>query len=267
MSENWKNIAKKASIGLALTLVLLGAYLLGSNKRKQVLCTKIEITINDSLETPYLSTENINEFIASDYGKVLGTPIDNLDLYKIESLLNNKGEIIGSEVYVTNNGVLKISVSQRKPIMRFQAKNYAFYCDKEGYILPLKQNFHPDVLLIDGYTPIDTTDCLKGRPETPAKVEWLDRILRMTEYINSSSIWKNRIAQIHIEDSGYLIVVPRDGKEIFLMGPIDEFEKKFEKMQIYYESIVPASEGKEYNLVDLRFDRQIVCRNTEKENN
>lgn len=260
MSENWKNIAKKASLGLALTLVLLGACLLGSNTRKQVHCKKIEITICDSLELPYLSSESIKEFLSRDYGKIIGLAVDDLDLYRIETLLNNKGEIIDSEVYVTNNGVLNISVSQRRPVMRFQTESYGFYCDKEGYILPLKNNFHPDVLLMDGYTPIDTTDCTKGRPDTPEKTEWLDGILKMTDYINSSGIWKERIAQIHIEDSGNLIVVPKDGKEIFILGPVDDFDKKFEKMQIYYESIVPANEEKEYNIVDLRFEKQIVCK-------
>jgi hypothetical protein len=45
----------------------------------------------------------------------------------------------------------------------------------------------------------------------------------------------------------------------------DEIDTKFEKMQIYYQRITADKGDDAYNIVDLRFEGQIVCKDTEKE--
>ena len=45
-----------------------------------------------------------------------------------------------------------------------------------------------------------------------------------------------------------------------------DIQEKFEKMQIYYEMISPVREEGIYDVVDLRYTKQIVCRNKEQEN-
>lgn len=252
------------SLGLLLTGVLLGAYLLGDHKRGQTVCDKIEITIIDSLKTPFVTTESIREYLAADYGKIIGMPIDSIDLYKIESILNNKGAILDSDAYLTNKGILSISITQRKPAIRFQTSSYGFYCDINGYLLPLQPNFSTDVLIIDGNIPLDMEDCRNGRPESPENELWLDKILKMAKYINGSKIWRDRIAQINCNDSGELTIVPKEGKEIFLFGHPEDIDSKFDKMQMYYERILAEKGEDAYNVVDLRFKKQIVCKQSEQ---
>ena len=264
MSENWKHIARKATLGLLLIGVLVGAYLLGASRKGKTVCNRIDITILDSLKTPFVTSESIRQYLSTDYGRIIGVPIDSLDLHRMENVLNNKGAILSSEAYITNAGTLSITITQRKPALRFQTAEYGVYCDVDGFLLPLQPNFSTDVLIIDGHIPLDMADCEKGRPEDPADCMWLDSILKMASYINSSSIWNNRIAQINCNGSGELTIVPKDGKEIFLFGHPDEIEQKFEKMKIYYERIVAEKGEEAYDKVDLRFKNQIVCKNSEQ---
>ena len=118
-------------------------------------------------------------------------------------------------------------------------------------------------MIIDGHIPLSPKDCENGRPEDPQNVRWLDDILELATYIEHS-IWKDRIAQIHCDEGGELVIVPKDGIEKFLFGRPQEIEEKFGKMQIYYERILAEKADEEYNVVDLRYRKQIICKNTEK---
>ena len=262
MSKNWKNIAKKASLGLLLAVVLIGAYLLGSNNRSQTRCAWVVINVEDSLKTPFVTSKKVKQYLSQDYGKLIGVPIDSIDVFKIENILNSKTAILKSNVYKTSKGTLNITVTQRKPVVRFQTAEYGFYSDIDGYLLPLEPDFSMDVLIIDGNIPLDMEDCKRGAPEDPHDSRWLEDMLKLTGHINSS-IWKERIAQIHCDESGEITIVPREGREIFLFGLPYDIEEKFEKMQMYYERIVAQKGPDAYKVVDVRFKKQIVCKEKE----
>ena len=261
--KNWKHIAATSALGLLLTGVLVSSYILGASKRSQVCCNQVEITIVDSLKTPFVKAESVRQYLSNDYGKIIGTPIDSIDLYKIEKVLASKSAILRSDAFITSKGKLSIRVIQRKPVIEFKTPTYGFYCDEEGYLLPLQPNFSIEALIIEGHIPLDMADCKKGKPENEEDGKWLDSIVRLVNYMNNS-IWKNRIAQINSDNNGELTLIAREGNETFIFGHPEDIEGKFEKMKIYYERIVADKGEDAYNVVDLRFKQQIVCKNTEQ---
>ena len=113
MSGNWKNRLKKISIGLLLTGVLVGAFLLGTNKRSNTRCVDIKVTIEDSIYTRFVTSEAVREYLDADYNGLKGMPIDSIDLHRIEQTLNSKSPILSSTAYITNKGILNISRSKR----------------------------------------------------------------------------------------------------------------------------------------------------------
>ena len=94
MSKNWKNIAKKASLGLLLAVVLIGAYLLGSNNRSQTRCAWVVINVEDSLKTPFVTSKKVKQYLSQDYGKLIGVPIDSIDVFKIENILKDRKSVV-----------------------------------------------------------------------------------------------------------------------------------------------------------------------------
>lgn len=260
MSKNRKHIIWKTILGLLLTGVLVASYILGSDKRDELSCGYIDVSIEDSLTLQYLTAEDIRQYISADYGTVTGLQVDKIDLLKIESILDGKDGVFNSEAYVTNTGTLKINIQQRKPIIQFKTVKSGFYCDEYGILIPLRDNFSCDVIVIDGYIPLDIEECKNGRPTDDDDIKWLDEILKIADLINSSELWKGRIAQIHHNESGEISIKVKDRKEEFLFGDLTCIKEKFDKMQIYYEMIVPAKEEKEYKVVDLKYNKQIVCK-------
>lgn len=264
MPKNWKNIAKKTALGLLLAVVLIGAYILGSGQRSQTRCAWVDIRIEDSLQTPFVTSKKVKQYLAQEYGRLVGTPMDSIDLSKIENILNSKASIINSNAYKTSTGSLTIMITQRKPVVKFDAGDYGFYCDSEGYLLPLEPDFSGETLVVDGNIPLDTADCRRGAPVDPEDCRWLEEIVAMAGHINGSDIWKKRIAQITCNASGELTILPKAGREVFLFGRPEDIGQKFEKMQMYYERIVADKGENAYNVVDLRYEKQIICKDTEQ---
>ena len=71
---------------------------------------------------------------------------------------------------------------------------------------------------------------------------------------------KDRIVQIHVDNGGELILIPREGKERFNIGQPVNIKDKFDRMATYYTAIAANREGQAYRTVTLKYDGQIVCR-------
>ena len=263
MSKGWKHTLLQIMLGLLLTGVLVGAYILGVQKRSEIVCTGIHVEIEDSTSTRFVTEKDIIGYLDQEYKGLIGIPADSVDLYRVETILNSKNAILNSQAHIAKDGILSISIVQRKPAMLFQGATYGFYSTADGFLLPLQLGYEEEVLVIDGYIPIGSADCSKGRPEDPEKIEWLDKIVEIGRRISESPLWKNRIARIECASSGELTIIPKEGRERFLFGHPEDIEEKFEKARLYYERITADKGHDAYDIVDLRYRNQIVCKDTE----
>lgn len=246
---------------LALMAVCLTAAL-GSSamKHKELTCTGLEVTITDSLENDFVSEADIRKYLDSEAGGYVGQKADEINLAKIEEIIDGKSAVHKSEAYITRDGILNISVTQRKPIVRFQKHDGGFYADKDGFIFPLQGNYTAYVPVIDGDIPIKTSSSYKGRAQDVKEQEWIDSIISLVEYMDRSGVWNDNIVQINVRPDGDLVLIPRQGKERFLFGKPDNIEEKFSLMEKYYTGIVPARGDGYYSTVNVKYNGQIICR-------
>jgi cell division protein FtsQ len=156
--------------------------------------------------------------------------------------------------------MLNITVTQRKPVVRFQKKDGGFYADAEGYIFPLQNSYASHVQIVDGNIPLAANSGYKGDIEDPEERAWFRSVMNVINYMEGSKVWKGKIVQISVDENGELILVPREGKEKFIFGQPHSLEKKFSKMERYYTTIIPEKGAERYRSVDVRFEGQIVCK-------
>lgn len=261
---SWKRTVFNICFGVFLTVVLAGALILGRNDRKEIRCLKVQITIEDSASVRFVTGKAVRGYLQTDYKGLVGMPLDSIDLHRVEDILDSKSAILSSEAYVTRDGVLNVRITQREPLVRFQAADYGFYADADGYLFPLQESFTSNIHIVDGKIPLDTADCRNGRPADAGKRKWLDNVVELVKYLNGSPVWKDRIVQIACRENGELVMVPESGRERFIFGDPDLIEDKFEKMELYYKRIAVGKEDVDYDHVDLRFSGQIVCKETER---
>ena len=249
-----------AAAGVLTAAGITCAVLAGDAARRPLVCTGLEIEVLDSLENSFVSKADIRKYLDKGYGEYVGKKLDSLNINRIEEIIDSRSAVLKSQAYLTRDGILHIDVTQRNPVVRFQKKDGGFYADKDGYIFPLQSNYASHVQIIDGNIPLAANSGYKGSIGNPAEKEWFTKVMNIVNYMENSRTWKDRIVQITVSNGGELILVPRKGKERFHFGQPDNIEEKFRKMELYYTSILPNKGEKDYSMVSLEYDGQIVCR-------
>lgn len=248
-----------AVLSLVVIAVVITVVYNGSEKNKHTkTCTGLRVELAD--ERNFLSKNDIKSFLDNGYGAYVGQRLEDIDLKKVEKILDNRSAVLKSEAFVTSDGLLNVRITQREPVVRFQKGNFGFYADERGYIFPLQHNYSSLVPIVDGEIPIEVEKGYKGVPKDARQKKWLGEIINMISYMAGSGIWEENISQITVSRGGDLVLIPRVGKERFVFGSPTEIEEKFSRIREYYESVV-AEKGKDYySSVNVKFDGQIVCR-------
>jgi cell division protein FtsQ len=259
MSKTVRYIINGAS-ALLLAACLILAYMCGVSFRAPLKCTGLDVVIADSTVNSFVSKADVKQYLDKGYGKYIGMPLDSIDLVKIEKIIDGRSAVLKSQAYITGDGRLNISITQRTPLVRFQKADGGFYADAEGFLFPLQSSYSSRVQVIDGEIPLNANSGYKGEVANEKERIWLEKVLNIVNYMENSRTWKDRIVQITVSNGGELILVPRKGKERFHFGQPDNIEEKFRKMELYYTSILPNKGEKDYSMVSLEYDGQIVCR-------
>lgn len=216
-------------------------------------CQEVIATITDSLQRKFVSEGDVRKW-TSEYVTFKGRGLDSLNLDGLEKYLKGKSAVREAEAWITDDGNIHVTVTQREPVVRFQDGGNGWYCDAGGFVFPLQSAFAEKVPIVDGDIPVKVERGFKGYPEEGG--EWLRGMISMIDYMRKTDGWSSRIGQIHVERTGDLILIPARGKERFLMGQPTAVAEKFSRMKSYYRNIAPDHS---YRTVDLRFNGQIVC--------
>lgn len=259
MSKTVRHIINGVS-GALLAACLVVAYMSGVSCRAPLKCTGLNVVIADSSMNRFVSKADVKKFLDKEYGEYVGMLLDSIDLAKVEKIIDGRSAVNKSEAYTTRDGMLNVKVTQRTPVVRFQKRDGGFYADAEGFLFPLQSSYASRVQVIDGDIPLKANSGYKGEITDEKERAWLGKVIDLVNYMENSRTWKDKIVQITVCDGGELIMVPREGKERFHFGQPDEIQEKFRKMEKYYTAVVPAKGEKEYSVVNLEYDGQIVCR-------
>jgi cell division protein FtsQ len=259
MSKTVRHIINGVS-GALLAACLVLAYMSGVSCRAPLKCTGLNVVIADSSMNRFVSKADVKKFLDKEYGEYIGMHLDSIDLAKVEKIIDGRSAVNKSEAYTTRDGMLNVKVTQRTPVVRFQKSDGGFYADAEGFLFPLQSSYASRVQVIDGDIPLKANSGYKGEITDEKERAWLGKVIDLVNYMENSRTWKDKIVQITVCDGGELIMVPREGKERFHFGQPDEIQEKFRKMEKYYTAVVPAKGEKEYSVVNLEYEGQIVCR-------
>ena len=251
-------ILAAVAVTACLFLWLVGDRVAAENRR-EVTCNGIDAIVADSLQRGFVSPEDIKEWMA-DYGTYLGLRLDSVDLRRVEAVIDGKSAVRKSQAWLTDDGVLHISVTQRQPVVRFQGASGGFYADADGFLFPLQLRHTARVPVVDGALPLKLGKDFKGEPETDAEKQWVASVIGLVRWLGARKEWSDLVGQISVRKDGTLVLIPREGEEQFVFGSPTDIDAKFGRIRKYYESVAPGRE-KPYRTVDVRFDGQIVCRN------
>ena len=220
---------------------------------------KLEVLVTDSLERRFVTREDIEFWLDNEYRAYAGLPMDSVDLDRIEKIICSHSAVRECESWLTDDGILHVSISQREPVVRFQDGQNGYYSDADGFLFPLQSRGSVQVPVVDGNLPLKVPRGFKGEATSPEEKAWLLQVIHLVRHMEGT-VWQQNISQIHVNKDKNLVLIPREGKERFLFGPPSRVEEKFGLMAAYYESVAPSKDPGWYSLVDVRHRKQLVCR-------
>lgn len=234
------------------------ASVLSARGSREEMCTGIAVRILDSAANRFVSPAEIEGIVTSSELNPVGQLRSTADLCAIEDLLESRSAIKHCDACIGKDGILRVSITQRRPLIRIQTSNGAFYIDDTGYIFPWVSTFTSYVPVVSGHIPVKLEEGYRGVPEKSDR-KWVSQMISLANYLDRHPVWNAQIQQIYIEPGGDMIFYTVVGDQKIIFGEIDDFDYKFAKLKAFYTGIVPVYGWERYSAVNLKFSDQIVC--------
>ena len=243
----------------ALYLVVIPAYL--THKTSAMICSGININIADSSDYHLVNRWEIRNLLISGSSRIIGAPVSSISLNELEVRLSRLRELRVAEAYVTIDGMLHVYANQRNPVMRVIAGGGDYYVDEEGVVIRRKKLYSPRLHIVEGNIRI-TSQMLNGVSvlDTAVKNSILKDIYDLVDYVRNDNFWSAQIDQIYVDDEDEIDLIPRLGNHRIHLGTTENFRGKLKNLETFYTEVLPVEGWHKYDLINLEFRDQIVCR-------
>ena len=179
------------------------------------------------------------------------TAIQQINVGQIEKEALQNPWVENPQVYIDNNNVLHIFVSQRRPVARvFFDNGQSFYLDPSLKLLPLSNMFTYYTTIVTN-VPVYNNDSLDN--------DMRGRILKLVKFIDRDTFWNAQIAQVIVTNKGDFELIPVLGTQIIVFGDTTRMVEKFENLFAFYKKVFNRIGWDKYTLLDLRYKNQVVA--------
>jgi len=262
----------KIALNVVVWVILL-AYLIVSarycsHRRADLTCTGVNVVIKDSLNTGFLTTGSVRNILTQNGLKLEGVPLDSISPLAVEQAISSQPYVKKAKVYHSMDGVVHIEVEQRAPILRVQSENgYRFYLSSDGHVMPIRRTFFVDVPIVTGVPRLPFGTEFAGKISEPEETEkkgaenvhFLRNLINFVEFLKRDSFWGAQIVQINVISGNEVELIPRVGRGIILLGHLDDYEEKLDKLFKFYRQGLAYEGWNKYSLINLKFKDQVVC--------
>ena len=182
---------------------------------------------------------------------IMHTPISQLDIHSMQQIIMQDPWVAHAQVFIDNNRVLQMYVTQRIPVARiFQKDSKSYYLDGTLSIMPLSNNY------------IYYTTVVTNVPEMiNDSVGWSLRqqIVNVVKTIQADSFWNAQISEVIVDSVGAFELVPVLGDQKILLGDASAMKDKLNNLFSFYKNVLNRIGWDKYETLDLRFKDQVVA--------
>lgn len=241
-----KPVFKYILISISVTLVIL--YLVFSlwyftGKQKEVVCTSFEIVLTDYDKMQLISQKDIAVMLDQKDLNPIGRSMKTICTESIEKRILENKMIKTAECFKSPTGTVHVSISQRCP--KFRVVGFeSYYIDNDRKPMPVSLNYA-------AYVPVVSGKITKSMA--------MSKMFDFVSYIVEDPFWNAQIEQINVRDDLKIELVPRVGDATILLGRLDNFETKLNKLYKLYEKGFNLIGWNRYKYIDLQYKDQVVC--------
>ena len=247
----WRHILIASVWGISLGgLVVLMSFI--QFKKAGVVCKDVKVYIPGNQY--FIDREEVDNILKIHRHKLVGRKMEDIDIHDLEQKLKASPFIESAIVYADMDGVIKVEISQRQPVLRVMNQfDQNFYIDQHGLKIPLSDNFTARVIAANGYI-----DEIFGSKVDTLHTEIAKQILKTANYISRDSLWSAQIAQIYVNQDHQIELIPRVGTNRIMLGNADSLESKFANLLTFYKKAMPQVGWDRYKSINIKYANQVV---------
>lgn len=261
-----KKLKKYRRIFITLGLIALVVVMVSVRKSyRNTICKDLIVTVLDSADAKYITQSSVISYLLQNIETdIEGNYFKNIDISNIENLMKMHPYVKTVEVYRAGSQVIQIKVTQRKPFIRiFDDKNFSFYVDKEGYILPLSKTYASYVSVFTGniphYDSLFNSNQVYNIDNEIFDTSNYQLIYDLAKKIDQDEFMLSLIDQVNVLPNNEFEMIPKVGNCKILFGTIDSAETKFENLLAFYQQAAPKVGWDLYSQINLKYLNQVVC--------
>jgi cell division protein FtsQ len=186
-----------------------------------------------------------------------------VDLNKIEEVLQAMPEVRDVDVYACLSGSWNIDITLRQPIARlFNQDGSSVYLDKDGKLMPLSPNYTAHVITVSGF--INEHDFEKSVNEimnndSLKTIEILDDLYAISSYVCSDEFLSAQFTHVYINRFKEFELIPRVGDQRILFGTAEDVAGKFKKLELFYQEGMSRAGWERFDTINVMYKSQVSC--------
>lgn len=244
MHINWKKIFTVSFSVIIGVYLLLAITAFNHPIERDMTCRDVQVTIEGNATGGFLTPADICRMLTEQELYPVGKHLTDVNLRAIEERLEAQELIERVEAYKTQSGNVRISISERVPVMRVMANGQDYYVDRDGKAL-MNTGYVCNLIIATG----SISQAYASRVLAP-----IGRIIMADDF------WRNQIEQINVLPDSTVEMVPRVGGHIIYIGQPIGVTKKLERLRKFYRYGLSQAGWNKYSRISVEFNNQIVCK-------
>lgn len=244
MHINWKKIFTVSFSVIIGVYLLLAITAFNHPIERDMTCRDVQVTIEGNATGGFLTPADICRMLTEQELYPVGKRLTDVNLRAIEERLEAQELIERVEAYKTQSGNVRISISERVPVMRVMANGQDYYVDCDGKAL-MNTGYVCNLIIATG----SISQAYASRVLAP-----IGRIIMADDF------WRNQIEQINVLPDSTVEMVPRVGGHIIYIGQPIGVTKKLERLRKFYRYGLSQAGWNKYSRISVEFNNQIVCK-------
>lgn len=211
-----------------------------SMDENDIKCKELIIDINGKIEL--IQEQEVSDMLRDKGLHPIGKSLNRLQTERIELFLMQNPFIRKAICHHTPDARVFVKITLREPKF-LVLTNETYYVGQEKEILPVP-------LHEAAYVPVVTGQVSQSMA-TQALFDFID-------YIEKNTFWNAQTAQIHVRNDLKIELVPRVGNTTILLGNIEKYQEKLDKVYRIYTQGFKKIGWNRYQKLDVQYEGQVI---------
>jgi cell division protein FtsQ len=248
-----KRRKQQLMLAAGLSILLLIGWLVAGRQETVREIKTVQVRILPDTGLYFVTREEVLEMVGGGPEGVAGRRVASVRPEMLETQLKALPFVKTCDVYADLSGNLKITLEQKRPLMRIISRSgESYYLAEGGEKLPFSKQFTAHVPVGNGNIAENLAD------STHAKTPVLQSLVELATFMDRQAFWSAQIEQVYVDNYSELLLIPRVGNHSIVLGNTDRLPEKMEKLGLFYTKALSKLGWDLYERIDLRYERQVI---------